>query len=507
MVKNIFSNWGGLLVLGLISLAVTPALVHGLGNNYYGMWVLVGSFLDYSGLLDMGMRATVFRYVAYFKGANQRKAMNETFATALVLAFAAMSICALAFIALSFVLPVFFKVSGANKTTFSWVVMLMGMSVSIAFPGQLLSAYLRGLERFDLYNLGLVIHGIVRCSLLLALIKLKFGILTLTAAVLIMSLFFLALHGFLVRWADPELKVSFSDLNWTRTREMFSFGFYSFVNNSGELLRYSTDNIVIGRMLGVASITPFSIATRLIEYFRTLSTGMSGPVMVRLSELSGQSRENELREEFLRDTRICMLISLFIGGLLIVDGRNLICLWMGSSFPITYSVLLILTLGHVILFGQIPSQLLIFAQAKYHKAFSLWTLVEGAANLILSIFWARKYGLIGVALGTTVPLIISKLVIQPWYVLKDLRLSGWQYFRKGLGRPLIAGGAFMASSWVLVMNERMITINFLSLAISCALQSLIFALFSYLLGLAESDKGTLRRYRGIVATAFGIGKT
>src|ERR1700730_9991059 len=109
MLRNILSNWFGLVVLGVISVILTPAMVHGLGNMYYGMWVLVGSLVDYSGLLDMGMRATLFRYVAYFRGANQRAGLNQTVATGVKIALCAMFLCALGFVGLSIVLPPFFK--------------------------------------------------------------------------------------------------------------------------------------------------------------------------------------------------------------------------------------------------------------------------------------------------------------------------------------------------------------------------------------------------------------
>src|ERR1700685_1480038 len=161
MLKHIFSNWIGLFVLGAISVILTPAMVHGLGNLYYGMWVLVGSFIDYSGLLDMGMRATVFRYVAFFRGANQREALNETFTTGMAISFSTMCVGILAFVGLSFILPRFFKFTGPDKAIFMWTIILMGTALSAALPGQFLFAYLRGLERFDLYNMGLVIHGVL----------------------------------------------------------------------------------------------------------------------------------------------------------------------------------------------------------------------------------------------------------------------------------------------------------------------------------------------------------
>ena len=492
-------------MLGVISAILTPTMVHGLGNMYYGMWALAGSLVDYSGLLDMGMRTALFRYVAYFRGAKQRDAQNQTFVSGLAICTGLMIVSFLVFGILAFILPSFFRFTGHDRTAFFWVAMLMGWAVSVALPGQFLSAYLRGLERFDLYNLGLIVHGILRASLLIALIKLGHSVVAVTFGVFVMSVFFLIFHAVLVKWADRELKISWKNLQWERTKEMVQFGFYSFVNNSGETLRYSTDSFVIGRMLNVALVTPFSIATRLIEYFRSLSAGISGPVMVRFSELSGKGREDRLQEEFLRSTRFCMLFSVFVGGLLLVDGQSLIQLWLGPNFKSSYHILVVLTVGYIAMFGQVPCQLLIFARAKYHRSLSWLTLAEGAANLGLSIMWARKYGIVGVAMGTAVPLLISKLLAQPWFAMKDIGLSPWDYFGKGLALPTISGCFFVAGSWLLVSNTE-ITATFHGLVLACILQGLMFAAIAYLLGLTGSDRDAIKSYGRRLTASFGIGK-
>jgi O-antigen/teichoic acid export membrane protein len=503
MLKHILSNWMGLLALGVISAILTPVMVHGLGNLYYGMWVLVGSLIDYSGLLDMGMRATVFRYVAFFKGANQREPLSETFTTGVAISFSAMCISALAFVGLSFILPRFFKFAGPEKTIFMWTIILMGAALSVALPGQFLFAYLRGLERFDLYNLGMVIHGVIRGLTLLTLVKLRYGIIYVSAAVLILEILFLIFRWFLVMWSDPGLKFSLKSLNWHRTREMFSFGFYSFVYNSGETLRYSTDSFVIGRLLSVALITPFSVATRLMEYFKVLSGGVSGPMMVRISGLSGKNEHHELQTEFLRSTRFSMLLCMFIGGLLIVDGKTLIHVWLGPQYLVSYSILVVLTVAYIALLGQTPSSLLVFAHARNHRALSWWTLAEGASNLLLSIWWARKYGLVGVALGTAIPLVVSKVLVQPRYALLDLRMTWRRYFSQGLARPLLAGGLFMVLSWFLTSRLGSSS-NFIALALICICQTLFFVGLTYLVGLSEVDKGTVREQVRRLVTALGM---
>jgi len=482
---------------------LTPVLVHGLGNMYYGMWAIVGSLIDYSGLLDMGMRATVFRYVAYFRGANQRVALNQTFTTGLVISLFTMGVCMLIFVGLAFVLPPFFKFTGPNQKTFAWVVALMGAALAAALPGQFLSAYLRGLERFDFYNLGIIVHGILRGALLFVLLKLGYGIIAIVAGVLIMAYFFLVLHWFLVKWADPDLRVSLEDFDWKRTREMLNFGFYSFVFNSGETLRYSTDSFVIGRMLTVALVTPFSVATRLTEYFKTVIGGVSGPLMVRLSELSGRNQDEELQEEFLRSTRFSMLLSLFIGGLLIFNGKALIQLWVGPGYLISYPILFVLTVAYIVTWGQVACPLLIFARARQHKALSWWALAEGIANLVLSVLWVQKYGLLGVAMGTAVPLVFSKLFVQPWYVLRDLGMSWWRYIEGGMARATLVSAIFFAGSWF-ITQDIPAPVNFVSLAVACVWQSVFFAVLAYLLGLAPTDRVTVKITGRRFATSLGI---
>ena len=505
MLKNIFSNWLGLVVMGLISVVLTPAMVHGLGPLYYGMWALVGSLVDYSGMLDMGMRATLFRYVAFFRGANQRDSLNQTFATGMLIAGGTMIVTFLVFLGLGFVLPSFFKFSGPDKATFSFVTILMGTAVALAFPGQFLSAYLRGMERFDLYNVGMIVHGIARAITLLVLLKLGYGVRALSASTVGLAVLFLAVHFLMVKWADPELSLSFGNLSWHRTKEMCNFGFYSLVNNSGETLRYYTDSFVIGRMLSVALVTPFSVATRLTEYFKMLVGGISGPIMVRLSGLSGQGDDRELKEEFLRSTRFSMLLSVFVGGIFILDGKMLISLWMGPELLGSYPILLALTVAYIITWGQIPCPMLLFARAKHHRAISWWTLGEGIANLILSILWATKLGLLGVALGTAVPLAVSKLLIQPYYVLKDLGLSAGTYFMGGLSRALVVAAVFLSVSWYLVQNYAS-NASFLTLLVMCFWQTGFFMLLSLTLGLAKDDRTAVRVAAKELAMSFGAAR-
>jgi O-antigen/teichoic acid export membrane protein len=81
---------------------------------------------------------------------------------------------------------------------------------------------------------------------------------------------------------------------------------------------------------------------------------------------------------------------------------------------------------------QWPSISVLYATAK-HRFYARLSLSEAAANVALSVILVQFYGIIGVSLGTAIPLLISMLVVQPKYVCRVLRLDLATYYRE-IGR-------------------------------------------------------------------------
>jgi O-antigen/teichoic acid export membrane protein len=64
-----------------------------------------------------------------------------------------------------------------------------------------------------------------------------------------------------------------------------------------------------------------------------------------------------------------------------------------------------------------------------HGLFAVFNSLEGVANLVLSILLVRHLGMLGVALGTMIPMALTKLFIQPWYFCRTMRFNLWAYYR------------------------------------------------------------------------------
>lgn len=504
MFRNVFSNWLGLLITGVISVVLTPVLIHGLGDFNYGMWILAGSVLEYYGLLDMGMRTAMFRYVSQAKGANDRSAMSEIFVSTLAFTLV-VGICVLAAsVLLAGAIPGFFKLVGVSRNTFQLLVLLLGASVAITFPSRMLGAYLNGLGRFDLYNLAAVLAGGLRAVFIVAILHVGYGVKAVGVIALGASLFSFVLQWFMVRRADPGLRIGTGLTKWKRVRELVSYGFFIFVYTAGDYLRFYTDSAVIARVLNTALITPFSVATRLMEYFKLILSAVGGPLMGKMSELDGQAKESELRQLFVAATKITALLSVYLAVLLYLDGRLLLRLWIHqdtTTTATTFALVCVLTTGYVVALAQHTTLVVISARGR-HRPMAMWTLAEGAANLVLSIHWARIYGLLGVALGTAAPMLVVNVFIQPWYALHVVNLSPGEYVRKALMRPAAVGALFAGLCWLAPKLDP--DGNLIQLGLRVVWQTAVFGLLAYLLAFDSGERRQVRDRSRKVAVALRL---
>jgi O-antigen/teichoic acid export membrane protein len=485
MLRSIFSNWVALVVTGAISVLLTPILIHRLGDFHYGMWVLVGSLVEYSSFIDMGLRTTLQRFVAKLQGEHHRQALNETLATSLALG---LGVCVLLCVltgVFALVLPGFFGLSGGAIVLFTKVIVLLGLSVAVTFPARVLAAYLCGLQRYDVFNLASVVTAVVRAGLLVAVLELGYGVMACSVVTLAVAVVALAVHWRLVFWADRELSLRWQAVSWAQARELFNFSLYVFLASMGDFLRFRIDSFVIARWLTLSLVTPFNIASRIMEYFRSAAFTIMGPLMTTMSTLEGRRRHADLKHVFLFSTKVMTLISLFAGVMLWFYGRPLIRLWVGSQYESAYIPLLILLLGYVVSLAQSPSINLLLACGR-NQPLGWWTLTEGVANLALSIYWAPRYGLAGIALGTAVPQIFVKLTLQPWYALRVSRTSLREYVTDAVGGPLIASAVFLLLACP--ANRLVNASGLLSLLMTCSLAVLVYALIAYWVALSASER-------------------
>ena len=89
LLLNAATNWAGFAAQVVVALFMAPILVHGLKDQRYGIWSLVESVLAYLMLFDLGVGASVVRYVAKYEVGQDHRSLNRVFSTSLCIFAAA----------------------------------------------------------------------------------------------------------------------------------------------------------------------------------------------------------------------------------------------------------------------------------------------------------------------------------------------------------------------------------------------------------------------------------
>jgi len=85
LIKSSFFRTASLFLNVAVSFFLMPFVIRVLGDRWYGLWVLVGTFVGYYGFFDFGLSTAVQRFVSQAWGKENQEEIDRIFNTSLVL--------------------------------------------------------------------------------------------------------------------------------------------------------------------------------------------------------------------------------------------------------------------------------------------------------------------------------------------------------------------------------------------------------------------------------------
>lgn len=421
-----------------VSVLIMPFIVHRLGDRHYGIWTLVASFMGYYGILDLGLSAAAGRYLAGALGADDHDDFNRVFNSSLALFVVLGGLVFAVSGGIAAMAPLLTK-NAADAVLFWKVILIMGASVALTFPSRVFESVLEAHYRFDLtagFDLATLI---LRTGLIVLVLLLGHGLLALAWMTLLAAVPLAVIQAWVAFRKVPLLRLDRKYWHRHTTRRLFSYSVFSLIAALANLLRFRMDAIVVASFVGLAAVTHYRIGSIFAQYFMDIMSSMMGVFRSVFSRQFGARDHDALERTFFFSSKLSVCIATFVGFGMLVWGRPFIARWMGPRYHDSYPVLAILVVGIMIQMWQGPSINLLYGISR-HKFFALFNSIEGVANLVLSIALVHKYGMYGVALGTMIPMVITKIFIQPVYVCRVAGIDYGAYVRKTF-RTLAAASA------------------------------------------------------------------
>lgn len=196
----------------------------------------------------------------------------------------------------------------------------------------------------------------------------------------------------------------------------------------GSFVSNSTDNIVIFSFVNPAMVAFVGNYQMVMNNINLLVGKLFEGTNASVGNLVAENDLKNMLKVFWEFMALRFLIAGCSSILLYIGFDSLISLWLGDRYILSQTVLLALIVIFFML--QVRQPVDSFKQA-YGLYDDIWSpVVQSVINLILSIVFVLKYGVLGVFLGTMISQFIIVMLWRPYYVFKyGFKINHWLYWK------------------------------------------------------------------------------
>ncbi len=438
------SGYIGVITRMLLGLVLFRFMFQNFSAAEFGFWALLWSLFGYGILLDFGFGFTAQKEVATKTATGDMAGLNRLLAT-IFWTFVAMAILLLTVFLLiqqPFLSSMAVPVEKLDEFGAAYLVFFVGLAVML--PLGLFPEILRGLQRIDIANWVGTAATVLNFGFLYVGLRAGWSLPWLMAvSVVTTALPNLVAAAFVFRKL-PSLSLSPRGFDWSAVRSQMGFSVAAYLITFSNMLMGKSDQLVISLTIGVAMVVIYQAGFKASEMLSLFSTQLQQALSPAAASLHAQGDVSGLRGLLLASSRLTFFLVTPCYLLAAAYLEPLIELLTGTN-PVPRETFWV---GQALLFATYSSQLtsgsskrVLMMCGEEGKLLKI-SLVDAAANLILSIVLAYRFGVLGVALGTMIPTtLVGWLWIVPFSV-KRLGIRWKEFFLIHTRGTIIPLGAF-----------------------------------------------------------------
>ncbi|MCW2529027.1 MAG: integral rane protein MviN, partial [Pseudonocardiales bacterium] len=289
-------NTGAQLAPLAVNLVLTPYVIHGLGINRFGLYILATSIADFLGTFDGGFYSSSQRYFAVYAGSDDRRSTSRLVCTltAAVICLGALMAAVLTFLAPAFVS--LFNVPDSLRSEGQFMLRALGLVIALELLRGVFAALLNARQRFAATSLTTVgQYGIYTVGVVLTVHN-GWGLRGIAITLIVQTgLSTLVLAVAASRYLVP------SQLRFMPRKDISAFLRYASraqVSGLSDLINLQSDSLIIGGFLNVQSVTFYSSGRNFANQMRSLPWNAISPAAAMLGHTFGQRGQKAVLAQF-----------------------------------------------------------------------------------------------------------------------------------------------------------------------------------------------------------------
>jgi O-antigen/teichoic acid export membrane protein len=408
------------LIVGII---LTPFVLHKLKAELYGLVIAVGSLYEYLSLLRGGIGGALRRYVTLLHHAGNHEDARKYYGAGFWWGGLLRTVVLIAGLFLAVPAGHFFRLDPSLRLDAAFGIGLVILAAVISDQALMLDVPIFATGRLVPLSMLQLSMGWVRVgvtvlafTLLVPCLKVYGGASVVVEVIGLAVIFVLAQRSRVVGPVLPRFQLGEPAVR----RELLRYGGLALITQLANLLYVSTDNLMIGRFYGPATVTHYSLGTRwspLILGFLSATVSGLTPLFTSM-EARGESRRS--RDALLRVVSVTSALAVPLCFVPCVVGDLFLAHWVGPEYRDS-SRYMIAMLAPAALDGALsPTWMALLARGRIGWIASGELVVAfGNVGISLLLAFVFKMGPLGFALGNTLAMLSKNLILRPLIVRRD----------------------------------------------------------------------------------------
>ncbi|MDR3764203.1 MAG: oligosaccharide flippase family protein [Acidobacteriota bacterium] len=416
---------GATKLTSILTIFITAPLCYRyLGAERYGMWMAIVSLVTMLCFADLGIGNGLLTLISEADGKDDPRLVRRYVSSAVFLLSALAVLLVAAAGAFYPLIPWhrLFSVTTAQAAresgpSFLALIFCLAISMPLGVTQRIHAGYQEGYVSSlwnalgNLLSLGLVIASIF---FHLSLPWLVLGVAGGPALALLLNTVWL--FGWNKPWLMPSVAEIRRDICW----KVLHMGLLFFVLQSALAIGFSSDSLVIARILGAEKVADYSVTARLFTVLPVLMNVALIPLWPAYGEAFARGDVMWLKKTLVRSLRWTVAAALLINTVLVVAAHWILRLWIGPQVQASHELLLGLWLSQTL--AAVFTPLSIFLNGlKVLRFQAVCFSLMAALNICASIFLTRRIGVSGVVYGSVIAQLLCLILPTAIYVPRLLR--------------------------------------------------------------------------------------
>lgn len=431
------TDLGGQFLLIAVNFIVIPIILKMTSASLYGFWITTLSILGFLALADFGLGISLTRLVAGNVDEEKKEDLNQVVSSAFFVfclvgaVYLSLGLCILPFI------PGWFKIPAGEVLEVRVAFCIALFSGAVTLPLSTFGAVVSGFQRMAVDNTIRVVMSLAAMGISIVLLLCHFGLPSLAISGLFQSVSIGLINFIYIRRKFSFMTVRPRNVRWAHVRNLLSFGGYFQLGRVANSVATGADNLIISSCMGASFVTPYSITSKLAV---TFSNGVASKAPIALfpaiSQMFAKKEFDKLQRMFVRLTEYSTRLAIIACVFLILANQSFVSLWVGKDLyggDYLNAVFCFWVIQDTIYRGTTA---FVYASGEL-KNWMYASLFEAIFNLVISVILVFNWGLIGVALGTSIAKMLTTAFYIPYWICKKLDIRIWKFFREAIFIPAI----------------------------------------------------------------------